>query len=111
MLFHVYDEPVPEGYYSVEPFDLYRKILDADWLLYILLPLSLVLAIVLVGHVTKDGTSAGPRGLEHMVDTVLAVDAGQLDLPTARAKITEGLKEIATKRAAEAAKSPKLAAN
>ncbi len=28
-------------------------------------------AVVLVGHVTKDGTLAGPRVLEHMVDTVL----------------------------------------
>jgi len=28
-------------------------------------------AMVLVGHVTKDGTLAGPRILEHMVDTVL----------------------------------------
>ncbi len=28
-------------------------------------------AIVLVGHVTKDGQIAGPRVLEHMVDTVL----------------------------------------
>ena len=28
-------------------------------------------AIFLVGHVTKDGTIAGPRVLEHMVDTVL----------------------------------------
>ena len=27
--------------------------------------------IVLVGHVTKDGALAGPRALEHMVDTVL----------------------------------------
>ena len=27
--------------------------------------------IVLVGHVTKDGAIAGPRVLEHMVDTVL----------------------------------------
>jgi len=27
--------------------------------------------MVLVGHVTKDGTLAGPRVLEHMVDTVL----------------------------------------
>jgi DNA repair protein RadA/Sms len=31
-------------------------------------------AIVLVGHVTKDGTIAGPRVLEHMVDTVLAFE-------------------------------------
>jgi DNA repair protein RadA/Sms len=29
------------------------------------------LAIVLVGHVTKDGTVAGPRVLEHLVDVVL----------------------------------------
>ena len=28
-------------------------------------------AIILVGHVTKDGSIAGPRVLEHMVDTVL----------------------------------------
>ncbi|HEV3266274.1 MAG TPA: DNA repair protein RadA [Acidimicrobiales bacterium] len=31
-------------------------------------------AIVLVGHVTKDGALAGPRALEHMVDTVLSFD-------------------------------------
>lgn len=29
------------------------------------------ITIVLVGHVTKDGSIAGPRVLEHMVDTVL----------------------------------------
>jgi DNA repair protein RadA/Sms len=28
-------------------------------------------AVILVGHVTKEGTLAGPRVLEHMVDTVL----------------------------------------
>src|SRR5437016_9772576 len=31
-------------------------------------------ATVLVGHVTKDGTLAGPRVLEHVVDTVLSFD-------------------------------------
>jgi DNA repair protein RadA/Sms len=31
-------------------------------------------AIVLVGHVTKDGSIAGPRVLEHMVDTVLSFE-------------------------------------
>src|SRR5512139_187156 len=31
-------------------------------------------ALVLVGHVTKDGSIAGPRVLEHMVDTVLSFD-------------------------------------
>ena len=29
------------------------------------------MALFLVGHVTKEGTLAGPRVLEHMVDTVL----------------------------------------
>src|SRR5207245_8290675 len=28
-------------------------------------------AILIVGHVTKEGSIAGPRVLEHMVDTVL----------------------------------------
>lgn len=32
---------------------------------------SLGIAIFIVGHVTKEGTVAGPRVLEHMVDTVL----------------------------------------
>ncbi len=31
-------------------------------------------SVVLVGHVTKDGTIAGPRVLEHMVDTVLSFE-------------------------------------
>ena len=31
-------------------------------------------ATVLVGHVTKDGSLAGPRALEHMVDTVLSFE-------------------------------------
>ena len=31
-------------------------------------------AVVLVGHVTKDGSIAGPRVLEHMVDTVLSFE-------------------------------------
>ena len=30
--------------------------------------------LVLVGHVTKDGVLAGPRMLEHMVDTVISVE-------------------------------------
>ena len=29
------------------------------------------MAVIMVGHVTKDGTIAGPRVVEHMVDTVL----------------------------------------
>ena len=31
-------------------------------------------AVVIVGHVTKDGNIAGPRVLEHMVDTVLYLE-------------------------------------
>jgi len=29
------------------------------------------MSVVMVGHVTKDGSIAGPRVVEHMVDTVL----------------------------------------
>ncbi|GAC1517956.1 MAG: DNA repair protein RadA [Acidimicrobiales bacterium] len=32
------------------------------------------IAVVLVGHVTKDGALAGPRVLEHVVDTVLSFE-------------------------------------
>ena len=32
---------------------------------------ELGVAVVMIGHVTKEGTLAGPRVLEHMVDTVL----------------------------------------
>ncbi|MBO4904480.1 MAG: DNA repair protein RadA [Lachnospiraceae bacterium] len=32
---------------------------------------SLTITVFIVGHVTKEGTVAGPRVLEHMVDTVL----------------------------------------
>ena len=32
------------------------------------------MATILVGHVTKDGSLAGPRQLEHLVDTVLAFE-------------------------------------
>lgn len=31
-------------------------------------------AVILVGHVTKEGTLAGPRVLEHLVDTVVALE-------------------------------------
>ncbi len=32
------------------------------------------IAMILVGHVTKDGDLAGPRAVEHLVDTVLSFD-------------------------------------
>ena len=32
------------------------------------------IAVVLVGHVTKDGTIAGPKTLEHLVDAVLTLE-------------------------------------
>lgn len=34
-------------------------------------------AVFLIGHVTKDGTIAGPRVLEHIVDTVLYLEGEQ----------------------------------
>lgn len=48
MLFHVYDDPKPEGYYVNEPFGIYRAILDADWPLWILLPLLLAIVVALM---------------------------------------------------------------
>ncbi len=47
-MFHVYAEEKPEGYFVNEPFGIYRTILDADWLLYLLLPLLLVIAVVVL---------------------------------------------------------------
>ena len=37
-------------------------------------------AVVLVGHVTKDGNLAGPRLLEHMVDTVISLEGDRQQL-------------------------------
>ena len=37
-----------------------------------------IAAIFIVGHVTKEGTLAGPRMLEHMVDTVLYFEGASL---------------------------------
>ena len=47
-MFHVYTDPKPEGYFVNEPFGIYRTILDADWLLYILLPLLLLIVVALL---------------------------------------------------------------
>lgn len=38
---------------------------------------QLGIALILVGHVTKDGALAGPRVLEHIVDTVLYFEGDQ----------------------------------
>lgn len=37
-------------------------------------------ALILVGHVTKEGTLAGPRLLEHMVDTVISLEGDRRQL-------------------------------
>ena len=68
-------------------------------------------ALILVGHVTKDGSIAGPRVLEHMVDTVLAFEGershqyrilraiknrfGGTDEIGVFAMVSEGLEEVA----------------
>jgi thiol-disulfide isomerase/thioredoxin len=44
--------------------------------------------------------------LDLILDGVRDVDGGQLDLPGARARISEGLKELATKRALKAPATP-----
>jgi len=33
------------------------------------------IAVLLIGHITKDGQVAGPKSLEHIVDTVLSLEA------------------------------------
>lgn len=40
------------------------------------------IAIIIIGHVTKDGSIAGPRTLEHLVDSVLLLERSQHDLLT-----------------------------
>ena len=68
-------------------------------------------ALVMVGHVTKDGSIAGPRVLEHMVDTVLSFEGershqyrilraiknrfGGTDEIGVFAMVAEGLEEVA----------------
>lgn len=68
-------------------------------------------ALVMVGHVTKDGSIAGPRVLEHMVDTVLSFEGershqyrilraiknrfGATDEIGVFAMVEEGLEEVA----------------
>ncbi|MCP1468617.1 DNA repair protein RadA/Sms [Sphingobium sp. OAS761] len=68
-------------------------------------------ALIMVGHVTKDGSIAGPRVLEHMVDTVLAFEGershqyrilraiknrfGGTDEIGVFAMVAEGLEEVA----------------
>lgn len=36
-------------------------------------------SVMIIGHVTKEGTVAGPRLLEHMVDTVLYIEGERFD--------------------------------
>ena len=49
-------------------------------------------ATFLVGHVTKDGSVAGPRVLEHLVDCVLAVRGRPLPRPPCPAGDEESLR-------------------
>ena len=35
------------------------------------------IAVILIGHITKDGQLAGPKVLEHIVDTVLQFEGDQ----------------------------------
>ena len=46
------------------------------------------ISIILVGHVTKEGTIAGPKTLEHMVDVVLNLEGD----PTNNFRILRGVK-------------------
>jgi hypothetical protein len=48
MLFHVYKEDVPEGHYVNEPTGIYMTLLNADWLMYLLLPLLAIIIVVIM---------------------------------------------------------------
>ena len=50
------------------------------------------LAVVLVGHVTKDGSLAGPKTLEHLVDAVLALEGERFARPAPAAGVEEPLR-------------------
>ncbi len=36
-------------------------------------------AVILIGHVTKDGAISGPKALEHLVDTVLFLEGSRYE--------------------------------
>ncbi len=40
---------------------------------------ALNVTVLIIGHVTKDGTLAGPRVLEHLVDTVLSFEGDRMN--------------------------------
>jgi DNA repair protein RadA/Sms len=45
-------------------------------------------SVILIGHVTKDGALAGPKVLEHLVDTVLFLEGSKYE----NYRILRGLK-------------------
>lgn len=55
---------------------------------------GLGISIFIVGHVTKEGTVAGPRVLEHMVDTVLYFEGDR----HASYRILRGVKIVLVRR-------------
>ncbi len=55
------------------------------------------IAIVLVGHVTKDGTVAGPRVLEHLVDATLMFEGDARAVPARPAGVQEPLRRRPTR--------------
>lgn len=63
----MYDGEIPSGAGSVS------QVKEVTARLMYLAKRKMVTTIV-IGHVTKDGTIAGPRVLEHMVDTVLYIE-------------------------------------
>ena len=48
--------------------------------------------VLLVGHVTKDGSLAGPKSLEHLVDAVVSIDGDRSSSRTAAASDQEPLR-------------------
>ena len=50
------------------------------------------IAVILVGHVTKDGSIAGPKTLEHLVDAVINIEGERYAALRLRARDEEPLR-------------------
>ena len=59
-------------------------------------------AVFVVGHVTKGGGIAGPKTLEHIVDTVLYFEGENIARPSRAARDEEPLRLASTRSASSA---------
>jgi len=78
MLFHVYDDPKPAGYFINEPQGFYRTMLDADWVMYILLPgllIAVIIALMYAWHLHEIPKHKAERKKMRQAELVSALTA------------------------------------